>query len=623
MNLFFGVASTDPEHLCAQAFIEHVKATYTGEQDPSSHRVDTMLHGFVQGPGKIFGFASRNGVEILFLGFLQRPLEGWDHESSPLDDPNAAAAYVLERYLTHGKGLLDGLFGRFSVAILDTHQQRVLLGVDPYGHNKLFYHLHEGVLRFATQLVTLARGLGQARLRLDRSLEDFFLVHGFRPWQRTPFEGIRYLPGQTLLVWEAGKTYQHTVSSPNPWSTRLTRLDASDVNETEAIELLYQAFMTALEDQLATEPRAAVLLGGFDSSLVAAGLQRLGKAVETFSYIYQDARYNQPHTNTLSRFLGTRHHDVLIDEEVIGGGFRRYPQCFHFPTNWPNYVIQTLHVARRIRKLGFDYCYTGDGCDGIFMGYPLTFERSRLIGLLGRLPQTLNRSLLTLLAQPWLERRLGAPLTVALSVLRAASRSFPERALVSLQVFDPSSLNALRQGDQPPQEADIEEILRQLSAPHRDLDAEQLAYKGKNLVSPGNTKMTAASDVCGLVVTSPYMHAGMAEFAERMPLDLLRPGNHETNIGKHVLSRMALEKGLLPPEIIYQNKVGATDAPLETWYPGALQPLLRELLTHLPFEPAPTYIEAFFGTSWLSDCMVDFSLARPTTSRIFSTGSRC
>ncbi|MEO1086261.1 MAG: asparagine synthase C-terminal domain-containing protein [Acidobacteriota bacterium] len=359
------------------------------------------------------------------------------------------------------------------------------------------------------------------------------------------------------------------------------------------VDLLYEAFMNALEDQVSSEPRAAVLLGGFDSSLVAAGLARLGKKVETFSYKYEDARYNQPHTDTLSNFLDIRHHDVVIDAQTIADGLLNYPSRFNFPTNWPNYVIQTLKVAERIRDEGLRYCYTGDGCDGIFMGYPLTFKRSRLIGLLGRSPELAKKLMLGAVSWPVLDRWLGRPYTVLMGVLRAACRPHPERHVVTLQAFDHGVLRRLRL-DAPPQEAELEETLRQLAAPLAELGPEQLAYKGKNMVSPGNNKMVAVTESAGLVLTSPYMHASMAEFASQMPTRFLRPAGSDTNIGKYILSRMAEKKGLLPREIIYQNKVGATDAPLETWYPGPLQPVLRQLVEALPFETSAPYIDAFF-----------------------------
>ncbi|MEO1086262.1 MAG: hypothetical protein AAFY88_18660, partial [Acidobacteriota bacterium] len=135
---------------------------------------------------------------------LHRPVTAWPEGTSPVDDPNKSAAYLLERYRSQGAHFLDGLYGRFAVAVIDAERRQVHLGVDPYGHTKLFYHHESGHLSFSTQLLGLARGLGDAA-RLDRSLEDFFLVYGFRPWQRTTYEGIRYLAPRQLLTWHDGE----------------------------------------------------------------------------------------------------------------------------------------------------------------------------------------------------------------------------------------------------------------------------------------------------------------------------------------------------------------------------------------------------------------------------------
>jgi len=183
--------------------------------------------------------------------------------------------------------------------------------------------------------------------------------------------------------------------------------------------------MAALEDQAATEDKAAVLLGGVDSALVAAGLCRLGKQVETFSFDYTDGKYNQPHTDTVAKHLGITHNWIPVTGEMIATGLENFRNEFNAPTNWPNYVIQTKVVCEEIRQRRYYYCYSGDGCDTIFLGYPGTHRRTSLLTRLPALPDWLVNLLLFLTAIKPLERRTGHPYRVLLNIIRSLKRKMP------------------------------------------------------------------------------------------------------------------------------------------------------------------------------------------------------
>jgi hypothetical protein len=54
-------------------------------------------------------------------------------------------------------------------------------------------------------------------LRVDRSLEDFFLVHGFYPFGRTPYAGIRALAPGAVLEWREGRREARQLPLGEPW----------------------------------------------------------------------------------------------------------------------------------------------------------------------------------------------------------------------------------------------------------------------------------------------------------------------------------------------------------------------------------------------------------------------
>jgi len=428
---------------------------------------------------------------------------------------------------------------------------------------------------------------------VDRSLEDFFLVHGFYPFGRTPYAGIRALAPGAVLEWREGRREARQLPPGEPWPGVADAVAALRT-EDEAVEALYEAMVRATREQLPSRPeRVAVLLGGFDSALVASLIRHLGHEVETYSFHYENAGYNQPHTDTLARHLGTRHHWVQIDRQMVEKGLREFSRTFNQPTNWPNYVIQTARICERIRADGIRHCYSGDGCDAVFLGYPGTYLRARVFDALPRVPASLHRLLVSVAARPLVERTLGHPYRVALSMLRGLGRSHPARGYLSFRIMDEVTLRQLRREAPPQAEKSIDQLVAELSSPFASLPTLRLAYQGKAAVSPNRNKLIGSSDLSGLTILAPYMHAGLKKFALSLPEDLLRPSDKTRSsvTGKYILMKMAERKGLLPASVIYQPKMAAVDGPIDEWYAGPLRSTLMELMRGLPFDFDADYVD--------------------------------
>lgn len=546
--------------------------------------------GVLKGPGKAVGTARDSAGFLALLGFVHLPLPGWSG-ASPVDHPDLVAAHLLERFRSHGLQFLDDVYGHFGLVLVDESDERVLFATDPYGVRKVFFHA-DSELHVGTNLLTLGKSLGRA-LEPDRSLEDFFLVHGFHPLDRTAYAGVRRTRAATLYQWRRGSLSEHSVKLGDPWAKERVGGDLSGATETEIATQLYGAFMLAMQQQVTDDKRVAVLLGGFDSALVASALKRLGKEVETFSFFYNDPRFDQPHTDTVEKFLGIRHHWVPITGQTISEGLAEYGDIFNEPTCWPNYVIQTERLARVIRAQGFEHCYSGDGCDSVFFGYPLTYKRLKVVQAFNKIPKEVSALARTGLGAFPLEGWMGRPYHVAMGLLRGRELSGAARQMLSLRIFDESTLPRLRLGEAPVQQFQVSELVEQLASKHKDDHPVRLAYLGKNLISPTKTKLTGSTDATGLLINSPFMHIGMKHFTSRLPETLIRSeegGKQADVIGKYILTKMAEQEQLLPPEVIHQKKVGAVDAPVTEWYAGACHDVMIALMQKAPFTSDPSYL---------------------------------
>lgn len=537
---------------------------------------------------KTLGFARNKDVSVVLYGFVYAPTPEWDSFSdkkSPLDEPRETAEFLLKRYLKYGKNFTKDIYGHYIAIVYDNKTSQMLVARDPHGQNDLFYFEGANGIVFSNRLRCITESLG-SKVELDRSYEDFFLTFGFYPNNKTMYKSITALPKQSVLVIKNAKALVHEIAFKKDPVDPIS-------DEDELIDVLHKKLKAATKNLLPTKKqKCAVLLGGFDSALVASLIAREGYEVETFSFHYADESYNQAHTQTVAKYLGIKHNWIPIDESVIEEGLRNFSDVFNRPTNWPSYVIQTEFLCKEIAKRGFSYCYTGDGCDALFQGYPLTFKRAQVLDRIGNILPAKSLSLLTKAAErPLLEKSLGRPYQVGLGLLRTTQLPKDVRAMLGFRIFDPVSIKQLRT-DEAPKQKPINQTALTATKAHRGKSSAVLSYEGKKAVSPNKNKLNGSSDSSGLVIASPYMHHSVSHFAQNIPEELLRPkGTNQPITGKYILSKMAQTKKLLPDSVIYQPKIGAADSPIEEWYESSFDSLISEQLDQLPFLYDKSYVK--------------------------------
>ncbi|HTV17142.1 MAG TPA: asparagine synthase-related protein, partial [Polyangiaceae bacterium] len=485
MNRLFGIAQTSGVDL-------ELAPLEVGESGAGG--AERAVRGEPAGPRLAWGLSSNGGVVIgsaragrrglAYLGNVHGPFPDVPGGAS-LDDPDATARALLARFEAHGLGFLNDVCGHFAVMVVEPDADRVLLARGHGSAPRWFYAEERGRLAFATRLADMP-ALQGTRATLDRSLEDFLLGYEFLPDGRTPYRDVRTLLPGKLLEFRAGASRLHDLPPPAPWGTRFDGVDYQ--NEGEVVAALYEAFQRAVEEQAPASERVGVLLGGVDSELVAVRLKQLGRDVHTFSFRYDDESYNQAYTEELAQQFGLTHHWVPITPSVIEDGLRHYAQRFNQTLSQPHYVIATAAVCRAIREQGIQHALTGDGCDGLFLGYPTVHLRAKLIQSLSRAAPLVSGSLSLLTRSAWLERRLGHPYRISRNVGRILQRPMPARGHVAACTLDATALQALR-GPAPPQARDTEQLLAQLAQGLESTGTIRLAYLGKSRVGLNGIKL--------------------------------------------------------------------------------------------------------------------------------------
>jgi len=192
------------------------------------------------------------------------------------------------------------------------------------GSHRLFVH------RTANGATWLASSLYALRcvvpgLVLDRAYEDFLLGFGFVPEPHSMYQRVEVMKAGT-----------RTVATTTANVTAIPYAANASSSRDEIVDSLHEALIGTIADQAGNHRRHAVLLGGFDSALVAAVLVGLGHEVETYTFRFADSTYVQRNVDTLTNHLGIRHHWVDFDSSVITSNLRGFAGTFTQPGSQPH-----------------------------------------------------------------------------------------------------------------------------------------------------------------------------------------------------------------------------------------------------------------------------------------------
>lgn len=513
--------------------------------------------------------------------------------SAVLGAGTALAAETLDRYTSASGSILDGRGDDLVAIVADEHAGTLTVGAG-VGNHRLFVADIDGGMLVATQLAPLAAALG-SDLELDRSFEDFLLGFGFLPDGRTVYENI--------AVWSGGTV--RTLPDGQPRAITPTPVELPDIDLTDATAVssaLHEAFVGALEQQAGARRRHAVLLGGFDSALVAAGLRRLGHDVDCYTFGFGDATYEQRNAQLLADTIGASHHWVQFSPSVIGDLLGRFDCLINQPGAQPHYQLHTVHACLAIAADGHSHVFTGDGCDAVFLGYPTVNRRARMLARLASIPDPLLRAGTTVFGQPFVERHLGHVSRFSRSMLESLCLDEPTRSHLPTRYLDDIALRRLRPDPQPKQAETVTETRNRLAAPLAGLDPTRRAFQGHALIGQSKAKVEGAVAASGVAQFSPFLHPQLKTLAAALPVEVLRPeGSSASSAGKAVLVAMAREHKLVPESIITMPKQSPSDSPIDSWYAGPLRPLVYELIEGLPFAANRAYVDEILAPKRAED----------------------
>jgi len=501
--------------------------------------------------------ATHGGTSIVLQGELLS-IDG--SGAHPVEN---AAQRMLDAYRRDPARALDGLGGRFAVAILDRTARRALLAVDPMGIERLTYAACGGGLIFGSSAESVARFPPLAAPLRPQALFDYLMLH-MVPGPETVFEGVHKIPPGHCVLYDDG-----ALQLRRYWHPSFVERGG------ESFETLKQRLHDTLRDAVSgarpDERTGAFLSGGLDSSTVAGVLSEVGPSkARTFSIGFGYPDYDElPYARIASQRFSCQAHEYVVTGADIAASFVEIARAYDEPFGNSS-ALPLYYCARLAKDSGVDHLLAGDGGDELFAGNSRyaeqqIFERYRLI------PAALRRTLLEPVIKHWPRSAMIWPVRKARGYVEKANISLPARfemwnlvrVLGTAELLHPEFATTI----------DFEAPLAQMqrvwdAAPTQNLLNRMLYYDWYYTLADNDLrKVETMSALAGVRVSYPMLHPQVVNMSLQVPPHLKMPGMQLRHFFKRAMAEF------LPQEIIDKKKHGF-GLPFGLWLQDS--PALRE-----------------------------------------------
>jgi len=448
---------------------------------------------------------------------------------------------IIHAYEEYGDDCVQHFNGIFAFAIWDRRvgDGRLLVARDRFGIKPLYYTFVDGVLAFASEVKAFL-GLPGFQVALDLDAVTEYLTFQNLYSDRTLFRGVRMLAPGSIMTASTG----HAPRTSRYWQPTFST--GADKGEAFYVNGVRERFEEAVRRQLMSDVAVgSYLSGGMDSGSITAVASRQIPHLHTFTGGFNVRGLGGSEALTderaaaemMSQQMGTEHYTVvvqpsdverLLPELVWHLEDLRLASCYH------NYAVARL-ASRFVTVV-----LAGAGGDELFAGYPWRYAHATGSTSLDDFASRYAKYWSILVpdhAKPDLFVGELARTSAAFSAIDAT------RAVIS----------------DLPANASRDPL-------HLAMTFEARTYLPGLFVVEDKVSMAHS-----LESRVPFLDNDLVDFVATMPSHYkLRDGT-----GKWILRRAMA--GLIPDEILNARKQGFAP-PEDTWFRGALQPYLREML---------------------------------------------
>jgi asparagine synthase (glutamine-hydrolysing) len=521
-------------------------------------------------------------------------------------------------------GLLSRIAGDYAFGIWDAARRVLSLARDRIGVKPLYFSPRRGHFLFGSEIKAILEHPSVTR-ELDPSAMYHYLSFMTTPAPLTMFKGIYKLPAGFRLQVQAdgaldARRYWDAVPGHTGAASEVRGLSAAATEDFYVGEIR-RRLREAVDCRMMSDvPFGVFLSGGIDSSTnVALMSQFTEMPVETFTVGFKDYTHlnELDEARLVANKFGTRHHEILIDEQDMIGYLNEL--VFHQDEPIADWVCIPLYfVSKLTHDSGVTVVQVGEGSDEQFCGYA---GYMAYLDLYRRYWRPF-RALLPKFARLGLAKAAGAAaamrpsLEMYADILDRGARGREHFWSGATVFWDIMKRQLLRPGAFPPRDApaglasggmlpdsyfdpDSFNVIRGFlepfdsSYPGQDV-LTRMIYNEFKLRLPELLLMRV--DKVGMSVSLeprvPFLDHRLVEFTMDIPMSWKTRGG----VAKYLLKKAS--EGLIPDEIIYRKKMGF-GAPMSAWLKNGFGTYAERTIMSSPLLDEgyfnPDYIRGLFA----------------------------
>ncbi len=289
---------------------------------------------------------------------------------------------------------LKKLQGMFALGVWDKVEKTMTLARDRAGEKPIYYAYSNKELIFGSELKAI-RFSKRLSWDLDLDAVDLYIRNNYIPAPQTIYKGVKKLEPGKYIQFKLNRDCIYQSRIEDYWSLADIALEGMEnsFNDSyeENIKSLDSLINASVKSQmLADVPIGSLLSGGIDSTLITAIMQKnCDYKVNTFTLGFEDSIYDESrHSKKIARYIGTEHHELIINSQDIITRLTELPQIYDEPFA-DSSQLPTLMVMELASK-NVKVALTGDGGDEFFGGYnrylraPQTWNYISMIPTFGR-----------------------------------------------------------------------------------------------------------------------------------------------------------------------------------------------------------------------------------------------
>ncbi|MCP4842442.1 MAG: asparagine synthase [Halieaceae bacterium] len=468
-----------------------------------------------------------------------------DENLATIAESQTMAAALAAGYQEYGEKIFTLLRGAFCCIIIDTEQERVLIGIDRLGQHSIYYAKGDEGLSFGTLTDNILSAIGREKLLLNQGIYNYLYFH-MVPCPETIYHGLRKLPAAHYLAYQGGQCRVENYWQPN-FHESTSRSHASLSAELKST--LRQAVENCIP---AAGTIGCFLSGGLDSTTVTGMLAEVseGKA-EAYSIGFSAEGYDEmAYARISAKHFGVKLNEYYVTPQDVVDTLPLIATSYEEPFGNSS-ALPAYFCARMAVENGVDTLLAGDGGDEIFAGNE-RYIKQQVFAHYERVPGLLRRGLL----EPLLKFSPGGlPLvSKARSYIEQANMPLPDR-LQSYNFLHRHPVSEIFSDDLLSEVAADSPIELLRSIYHRPADASDLnrmLYLDWQITLADNDlrKVSHTCALAGVNVSYPMLDDSLVALSCRIPSKMKMKGGDLRHFFKHAL------QDWLPEETISKNKQG-------------------------------------------------------------------